>query len=322
MALGFKKERYDELKVFCVGSDWDMKWIPNAEKANSLEAADVVIMPGGADWNPALYAENKGRHTHFLERTDEYQLEMFIRAVNAGKFIIGICRGAQLLGIAMGGNLFQDVNHHAIGGTHLMFDQQGNMWDTNSLQHQMVNWQSIPNIEYRGRLLMWAESLSTGYLNGDDKQWEYKNGELYQKHTVDEPEVFQFNTINALGVQGHPEMPGMPEKTIKRILTLLSVYRKRSKHYPSSVDTIVKARFDLFAKVYPSLRKFVDETKTASLIVPFTLPDNLSLIKTNALVSMLPQGDNPVNIKIEETNEQSKQDSTHRHRRFQGTGNW
>jgi putative glutamine amidotransferase len=41
---------------------------------------------------------------------DRYEIDLFARAfVAAGKPVIGICRGCQLINVAFGGTLFQDI---------------------------------------------------------------------------------------------------------------------------------------------------------------------------------------------------------------------
>ena len=40
---------------------------------------------------------------------DRYEIDLFNAFVAAGKPVLGICRGCQLINVALGGTLFQDI---------------------------------------------------------------------------------------------------------------------------------------------------------------------------------------------------------------------
>ena len=68
-------------------------WIENSEYVGSVEEADVVVMPGGADWDPALYNEKVHPSTYFYKDSDYRQMEIIKEAIEKKKLIFGICRG-------------------------------------------------------------------------------------------------------------------------------------------------------------------------------------------------------------------------------------
>jgi len=71
---------------------------------------DGLVLQGGADVAPMTYAEAPSRPEWNGDRArDVYELELLHEFVNAGKPVLGICRGCQLINVAFGGTLYQDV---------------------------------------------------------------------------------------------------------------------------------------------------------------------------------------------------------------------
>ena len=77
---------------------------------------DAYIVPGGIDVNPISYGEQP--HP-LLEATrldyDEYQLHLIKRMLRTEKPMLAICRGIQIMNVAFGGTLYQDVSLHGPG---------------------------------------------------------------------------------------------------------------------------------------------------------------------------------------------------------------
>ena len=90
-----------------------VKWIEldntNRAVAEAL-SCDGLLLPGGADIEPALYGrvrdEKCGKPN---ELRDKNEFEIFNAFVKTGKPILGICRGFQLINVACGGTLHQDI---------------------------------------------------------------------------------------------------------------------------------------------------------------------------------------------------------------------
>lgn len=76
-----------------------------------VESVDAILLSGGYDPNPLLYGENPNRRIDFIfPEVDEHQLKAIHVASAAGKPILGICRGLQMINIAFGGTLYQDLS--------------------------------------------------------------------------------------------------------------------------------------------------------------------------------------------------------------------
>lgn len=83
----------------------------NATLEKYVELCDGFIITGGKDVHPLLYKESPtDKCGAFDYEVDALQIELIKLAINANKPILGICRGSQLLNIALGGTLYQDIN--------------------------------------------------------------------------------------------------------------------------------------------------------------------------------------------------------------------
>lgn len=71
---------------------------------------DGLVLQGGADVNPAAYGEEAIRPEWAGDRIrDMYEMELLHEFLESGKPVLGICRGAQLINVALGGSLYQDI---------------------------------------------------------------------------------------------------------------------------------------------------------------------------------------------------------------------
>jgi len=78
--------------------------------ARALDAADALLLTGGEDMDPAWYGAQPSPLTHPPSRErDLFELALFAAARQRGLPILGICRGIQVINVAMGGTLYQDL---------------------------------------------------------------------------------------------------------------------------------------------------------------------------------------------------------------------
>jgi putative glutamine amidotransferase len=78
--------------------------------AETLSMIDGLVLTGGADIHPSYYGEEIVAPVFLspTQRTD-FDLEFFRAALQAGKAILAICHGMQIVNVALGGTLFQDI---------------------------------------------------------------------------------------------------------------------------------------------------------------------------------------------------------------------
>ncbi len=77
----------------------------------ALDAVDAIVLAPGRDIHPSRY----GQEPHALlaatePQRDAFELALVARALDRGLPILGMCRGIQVLNVALGGTLVQDVS--------------------------------------------------------------------------------------------------------------------------------------------------------------------------------------------------------------------
>jgi putative glutamine amidotransferase len=78
--------------------------------ADVIEEVDGILLPGGDDVLPSLYGADAHPTFDAAEPgRDAYELELAKRAADANLPLFAICRGIQVLNVARGGTLVQDI---------------------------------------------------------------------------------------------------------------------------------------------------------------------------------------------------------------------
>ena len=78
--------------------------------AKQVQDLDALVLQGGSDVSPTTYGEAPlkpewaGDHVR-----DLYEMSLIREFVRVGKPVLGICRGLQILNVAYGGTLYQDI---------------------------------------------------------------------------------------------------------------------------------------------------------------------------------------------------------------------
>lgn len=75
-----------------------------------LDAVDGLVVSGGADVDPGRYGAERGPHTDDPRYDrDDWEVELVLAAIERGMPVLAICRGLQILNVALGGSLVQHV---------------------------------------------------------------------------------------------------------------------------------------------------------------------------------------------------------------------
>lgn len=80
--------------------------------SNPLPTFDGVVVTGGHDVQPVLYGAEPEVQPKYDPLRDELEKRVIHRALAEARPILGICRGAQLLNVCLGGTLVQDLRLH------------------------------------------------------------------------------------------------------------------------------------------------------------------------------------------------------------------
>ncbi len=75
-----------------------------------LDRFDALVVTGGLDVDPSIYGQSAHPQTGVSQLdADQWEIRLIGAARNIGMPILGICRGAQILNVALGGSLHQHI---------------------------------------------------------------------------------------------------------------------------------------------------------------------------------------------------------------------
>ena len=78
-----------------------------------VSAADGILLIGGDDVAPELYGEKQSEMCGLVSHLrDSFEISIAKLAATRGVPTLGICRGIQVMNVALGGSLFQHIDGH------------------------------------------------------------------------------------------------------------------------------------------------------------------------------------------------------------------
>ncbi|GAA2328746.1 gamma-glutamyl-gamma-aminobutyrate hydrolase family protein [Dactylosporangium salmoneum] len=175
---------------------------PAGDPAELVRDADGVLILGGGDLDPATYGQQRRvKNLYGLDAAaDAFELGLARAALGSGLPILGICRGMQVLNVAAGGSLIQDLGP---GTVHNVQSDNSTM-TTHGIE-------IIP-----GTLLSGIYGRATLQVrSGHHQAVDAIGAGLRVSATASDGvvEAFEGTAGWALGVQWHPEDPdGDPEQ--------------------------------------------------------------------------------------------------------------
>jgi putative glutamine amidotransferase len=92
---------------------------PGAARDETIDAVDGLVFSGGSDLDPELYGEPAHAETVGVVRErDDFELALMRAALARDLPLLAICRGSQVLNVALGGDLEQHVPDRVAADTH------------------------------------------------------------------------------------------------------------------------------------------------------------------------------------------------------------
>lgn len=190
----------EKLKVFDYLEGSGNYWNQHGFKlVRQLEDADILCLNGGQDIGSEIYNEKPipwgsgYGPPRYKSRRDMMEIEQYEKAKRLGKFIFGICRGAQLATCLEGGSLWQHVTKHHTD--HEIRDLlTGNIYHATSVHHQMMR----PPVGVPYQIIATADKAD--YKVSQHDEWSSADGP-----PSPDPEIIWYPEARALCVQGHPE---------------------------------------------------------------------------------------------------------------------
>lgn len=185
------------MKVLVVGGDILIERMflnRGFEITTDEQNADIAVFTGGADVSPELYGEPNFA-SHVNKARDDKEQRKFEYLKELGVPMVGICRGGQFLNVMNGGTMYQDVESHAIGGTHPIMDvETGDTIAVTSTHHQMMR----PNLQAPD-----YELIAYATLGGAKSYWF--QDQVVRNHDGIDFEVLYYPESKSLCFQPHPE---------------------------------------------------------------------------------------------------------------------
>lgn len=114
--------------------------IPSCDELDDIDAQldgiDALYVPGGADVSPLEYGEEPIEAQGASRRSNDiFEAEMIRRAAARELPTLGICRGIQILNVAFGGTLYQDIKTQYAGAQrHRQADKNSELTHTVTIQ--------------------------------------------------------------------------------------------------------------------------------------------------------------------------------------------
>ncbi|MCX2182467.1 gamma-glutamyl-gamma-aminobutyrate hydrolase family protein [Streptomyces sp. SKN60] len=180
--------------------------VPSAA-AEAVARLDGLVVAGGADVEPVRYgAEPDARTGPPARDRDSWELALIDAALAAGTPLLGICRGMQLLNVALGGTLVQHLDGHteAVGvmGRHPVNPVPGTRYAATVPERAEVPTYHHQCVDVLGKNLLASAHADDGTIEA-----------------IELP-----SPAWALGVQWHPEM-GEDLRVMRALVAAASVRR-------------------------------------------------------------------------------------------------
>jgi putative glutamine amidotransferase len=97
---------------------------PPEQARAALELAGALLVSGGGDVDPAVYGASPQAELMDLDPDrDAFEVAAVRWATATGRRVLGICRGAQVVNVALGGDLVQDLPSAGLPGHWRLEDQ-------------------------------------------------------------------------------------------------------------------------------------------------------------------------------------------------------
>lgn len=189
--------------------------VPSAEIITVLDRIDGLVLSGGGDMEPHRYGQEPHEtvwRTNFDR--DEFELELIHLAYERKMPVLAICRGVQVVNVAFGGTLIQDVpsaigsmDHDVIG--HAVYDGHQPVTiaadskiakatgETDMLVNS-IHHQAIDEIADGFRAVAWAADGVVEGLEHEDEAWELLGVQWHPEFlgdNFDEPSQFLFDAL-------------------------------------------------------------------------------------------------------------------------------
>lgn len=188
--------------------------LPYMEEEAALYLAheiDGLYLTGGDDIDPHYFNEEPHVQLGWVDPVrDAFELSLFCEVYRLNKPVLGVCRGSQIINVALGGTMYQDLTCQKDGPL-LQHRQQG------SLNYGAHFIDVLPSTK-----LFQISKQKRIKVNSNHHQANARLGENLQIAAVSADGVIEaiesVDDLFILGVQWHPERMSMKENTVSSLI--------------------------------------------------------------------------------------------------------
>jgi putative glutamine amidotransferase len=118
--LGMTSATYETAVVLAGGRPRAVRAEDDVDVCRFLDGIDGLYLTGGGDVDPDLFGGDADGTMLVNPARDELELALIEGALDRGMPVLGICRGAQIINVALGGSLRVIRLDDELGGTHFV----------------------------------------------------------------------------------------------------------------------------------------------------------------------------------------------------------
>jgi putative glutamine amidotransferase len=145
-----------------------------------LERLDGIVFPGGADVDPAEYGEVRHAKTEVVSELDQLELAVARWAIHSDVPTLGICRGQQVLNVAMGGSLIQHLEDHRQPGDRTALTQKmtvtpgsrlADVFGSTQIVANTMHHQAVKEVARGLEAVAWSDDGTIEGMESHDHPW-------------------------------------------------------------------------------------------------------------------------------------------------------
>jgi putative glutamine amidotransferase len=113
---------------------------PQRDIVSLIGILDGLLLSGGPDVDPARYGDTSvHEETYGIDpERDQFEIDLFDAALRREMPVLGICRGIQVINIALGGTLIQDVSTEHPGAREVGHRQHERGLESSAVGHELT----------------------------------------------------------------------------------------------------------------------------------------------------------------------------------------
>lgn len=153
-----------------------------------LDRIDGLLLTGGGDVDPTLYGSRPSKEMYGIDPDrDRFEMALARHAFQRRLPVLAICRGIQILNVALGGSLIEDIpneigsdDHAKIGEEVFVAHQRvrldetcglASLFDSTELAVNSIHHQALRRVADGIHPVAWAEDGVIEAIESDDPDW-------------------------------------------------------------------------------------------------------------------------------------------------------